>query len=88
MYACGFNSKVTTIDASELGGFYSAEIKFPDRLTDARNGHISRSLHVKAIDTAVASNTSKVEMRTETFSFDSASRSQCNRIPRQSIRRV
>ena len=56
MYAGGFNSTVTTIDASELGGFHSVEIKFLDRLTDAHNGHISRTLHVKAIDTAVVSN--------------------------------
>jgi hypothetical protein len=37
--------------------YYSVTIKFPARLTGARNEHIPRTLHVKdAIDTAVASN--------------------------------
>jgi hypothetical protein len=33
-----------------------ASTRWTDRLTDARNGHISRTLHVKAIDIAVVSN--------------------------------
>ncbi|KIM74423.1 hypothetical protein PILCRDRAFT_828272, partial [Piloderma croceum F 1598] len=57
MDACGFNSTVTAIQVSETGGFYSVDIKFPARLTDGRNGHIPRTLHVKdTIDTTVASN--------------------------------
>ena len=57
MDACGFNSTVTANTIN--GGFYSVEITFPDRLTDARHhrhDHIPRTLHVKdTIDTTVAS---------------------------------
>jgi hypothetical protein len=55
MDTCGFNSTVTAVNASEYS-FYSVQIKFPARLTDARNGRIPRTLRVKdTIDTAVAS---------------------------------
>ena len=57
MDTCGFNSTVIPITGCGPDSFYAVEIKFPHRLTDARNGHIPRTLHVKdTIDTAVASN--------------------------------
>jgi len=58
MDGCGFNSTVIDIPSSCFhGDFYSVDIKFPDRLTDARNKHIPQTLHIKdAIDTTVASN--------------------------------
>jgi hypothetical protein len=61
MDACGFNSTVVPVTGCGPDSFYAVKIKFPHRLTDARNGHIPRTLHVKdTIDTAVASNFSRL----------------------------
>jgi hypothetical protein len=57
MDACGFNSTVIAINGFSSDDYYSVQINFPDRLTDARNERIPQTLQVKdAIDTAVASN--------------------------------
>ena len=56
MDACGFRSTVRAINGYSSGDYYSVSIRFPARLTGARNEHIPRTLHVEdAIDTAVAS---------------------------------
>ena len=57
MDGCGFHSTVSTLGFSDHGDSYAVHIHFPDRLTDARNKRIPRTLLVKdAIDTTVASN--------------------------------